>query len=94
MWRTSLRSLGIKLAVVSICSFAGKAVLVALQFFGVVSDGSALYLSLSTLIVEALPSILTITLLALYHIGSLSAARGGATGMSLLTKESITERLI
>ena len=94
MWRTSLRALGIKLAAVSICSFACKAVLVALQFFDVVSDGSALYLSLSTLIVEALPSILTITLLALYHIGSLGAARGGSTAMSLLTKESITERLI
>ena len=60
-WRTSLRALGIKLAVISVCSFTSKAVLVALNFFGVVPDGSSLDLSMSTLLVEALPSLLTIT---------------------------------
>jgi hypothetical protein len=43
-------------------------VLVALDFFGVVDDGSSLFLSMSTLLVEALPSLLTITLLIQYHI--------------------------
>jgi hypothetical protein len=38
-------------------------VLVALDFFGVVDDGSSLFLSMSTLLVVALPSLLTITLL-------------------------------
>ena len=74
-WRTSLRALGIKLTVISVCSFACKAVLVALNFFGVVPDGSSLDLSISTLLVEALPSLLTITLLIRYHSGSVGAAR-------------------
>ncbi len=92
-WRTSLRALGIKLAVVSVCCFASKAALVALQFFNVVSDGSSLYLSLSTLIVEALPSMLTIILLTRYHSGSLGAARGSTLSMTLLTKESSSQRM-
>ena len=75
-WRTSLRALGIKLAVISVCSFTSKAVLVALNFFGVVPDGSSLDLSMSTLLVEALPSLLTITLLIRYHSGSVGAAHG------------------
>ncbi len=88
-WRTSLRALGIKLAVVSVCSFACKAVLVALEFFGVVAGGSSLYLSLSTLLVEALPSILTIALLIHYHIGIIGAARGSSDiGVSLLTRDA------
>jgi hypothetical protein len=57
-------------------SFSSKATLVFLRMFGVVQDGSNLYLSMSTLIVEAFPSLLTITLLAQYHRGSLSAASG------------------
>ena len=76
LWRTSLRALGIKLAVISVCSFTCKAVLVALNFFGVVPDGSSLDLSMSTLLVEALPSLLTITLLIRYHSGSIGAAHG------------------
>ncbi len=87
-WRTCLRALGIKLAVISVCSFASKAVLVALQLFGVVSDGGSLYLSMSTLLVEALPSILTIVLLTRYHRGSLGASSGSALGVTLLTKEA------
>ena len=87
LWRTSLRSLGIKLAVVSVCSFACKAVLVALDFFGVVDDGSSLYLSMSTLLVEALPSLLTITLLIRYHSGSIEAVGGSDIGTSLLTRD-------
>ena len=89
LWRTSLRSLGIKLAIVSVCSFACKAVLVALDFFGVVDDGSSLYLSMSTLLVEALPSLLTITLLIRYHSGSIAAARGSDIGVSLLNRMAI-----
>jgi hypothetical protein len=89
-WRSSLRGLGIKLAVISVFSFGAKSVLVALQFFGVVSDGGALYLSLSTLLVEAIPSLLTITLLFQYHIGSIYAVRGGhGIARSLLTQEPI-----
>ena len=80
LWRTSLRALGIKLAVISVCSFASKAVLVALNFFGVVPDGSSLDLSMSTLLVEALPSLLTITLLIRYHSGSVGAARAISMG--------------
>ena len=79
-WRTSLRALGIKLAVISVCSFASKAVLVALNFFDVVPDGSSLDLSMSTLLVEALPSLLTITLLIRYHGGSVGAARAISMG--------------
>ena len=86
MWRTSLRALGIKLAVISVCSFACKAVLVALDFFGVLSGGGSLLLSLSTLLVEALPSLLTTILLIRYHSGSMAAARGSDSiiGVSLL----------
>jgi len=62
LWRASLRALGMKLAVVSVCSFSCKAVLVALEFFSIMANGSSLDLSLSTLLVEALPSLLTITL--------------------------------
>ena len=79
-WRTSLRALGIKLSVISVCSFACKAVLVALNFFGVVTDGSSLDLSISTLLVEALPSLLTITLLIRYHSGSVGAERAISMG--------------
>ena len=75
-WRNCLRTLGIKLAVISVCSFACKAVLVALNFFGVFPHGSSLDLSMSTLLVEALPSLLTITLLIRYHSGSVGAAHG------------------
>jgi hypothetical protein len=91
LWRTSLRALGIKLAVISVCSFACKAVLVALRFFGVLPDGSSLDLSMSTLLVEALPSLLTITLLIRYHSSSMGAARGtalGDIGTSLLAQHA------
>ena len=63
----------------------------ALDFFGVVDDGSSLYLSMSTLLVEALPSLLTIALLIRYHSGSVGAARGTALsdiGTSLLTQDA------
>ena len=63
----------------------------ALDFFGVVDDGSSLYLSMSTLLVEALPSLLTIALLIRYHSGSVGAARGTALsdiGTSLLTRHA------
>jgi len=86
-WRNCLRALGIKLAVISVCSFACKAVLVALKFFDVVADGSV-YLGTSTLLVEALPSLLTIVLLVRYHSGSIGAAQGGDIGVSLLTQEA------
>ena len=92
LWRTSLRALGVKLAVISVCSFACKAVLVALDFFGVTPDGSSLYLSLSTLLVEALPSMLTIILLIRYHSGSLAASRGSGIGVSLLHEASACDR--
>ena len=87
-WRTCLRALGIKLAVISVASFASKAVLVALIYFGVLPDGSSLGLSMSTLLVEALPSLLTIALLIRYHSGSVGAAGGGDIGVSLLTRET------
>jgi hypothetical protein len=90
LWRTNLRALGIKLAVISVCSFACKAVLVALAFFGVLSEGSSLDLSMSTLLVEALPSLLTIALLIRYHSGSIRAARGSDIGVSLLTRKAST----
>jgi hypothetical protein len=92
-WRTCLRALGIKLAVISVCSFACKAVLVAIKFFGILPDGSSLDLSLSTLLVEALPSLLTIALLIRYHSGSIGASRDSGIGVSLLTREAIPRSL-
>jgi hypothetical protein len=77
LWRSSLRTLGSELAVISVCSFACKPVLVFLSYFGILPDGSGLYLSLSTLLVEALPTLLTIVLLTRYH-RSAFAARGDA----------------
>ena len=50
--------------------------LVALHFFGVLSGGSSLIFSTSTLLVEALPSLLTIILMIRYHSGSNVAASG------------------
>ncbi len=85
--RTSLRALGIKLAVISVCSFKCKAVLLALHFFGVVPDGSSLDISMSTLLVEALPSLLAIALLTRYQSGSIGAARDSGFSVSLLTIE-------
>ena len=75
MWRTTLRALGTELAVISVCSFACKAVLVALKYFELLREGSSLYLSLSTLLVEALPTLLTIALLMRYHGRSAGATR-------------------
>ena len=75
LWRSSLRALGTELAVISVCSFACKAVLVALKYFELLREGSSLYLSLSTLLVEALPTLLTIALLMRYHGRSAGAAR-------------------
>ena len=83
-----MRALGIKLAVVSVCSFACKAVLVALEFFGAMDGGSSVFFSLSTLLVEALPSLLTIVRLIRYHSGSMNASRGNDIGVALLTRES------
>ena len=75
LWRGSLRALGTELAVISVCSFACKAVLVALKYFDIPREGSGLYLSLSTLLVEALPTMLTIGLLMRYHGRSAGASR-------------------
>jgi hypothetical protein len=89
VWRTTLRALGTELAVISVCSFACKAVLVLLKYCKLLQDGSSLYLSLSTLLVEALPSMLTIALLIRYHSRSAGAARGAALsgmGTSLLQR--------
>ena len=49
---------------------------------------TVLDLSLSTLLVEALPSTLTIALLIRYYSGSLTAARGSDIGESLLTRKT------
>jgi hypothetical protein len=73
---TLLRALGTELSVISVCSFACKAVLALFKFFNVLRDGSSLYLSLSSVLVEALPTILTMGLLARYHSRSAGAARG------------------
>jgi hypothetical protein len=75
LWRSSLRALGTELAVISVCSFTCKAVLVALKYLELLREGSSLYLSLSTLLVEALPTLLTIALLMRYHGRSAGAAR-------------------
>jgi hypothetical protein len=47
LWRSSLRALGTELAVISVCSFTCKAVLVALRYSEILDEGSSLYLSLS-----------------------------------------------
>ncbi len=89
-WRSSLRALGIKLSVVSVFSFSSKATLVFLKMFGILQDGSSLYMSMSTIIVEAFPSLITIVLLINYHGSSLRALRStpgtslGNMGSSLL----------
>ncbi len=79
LWRSSLRALGTELAVTSVCSFACKAVLVALKYFELLREGSSMHLSLSTLLVEALPTLLTIALLMRYHARSAGAARATTT---------------
>jgi hypothetical protein len=90
LWRSSLRALGTELAVISVCSFTCKAALVALKYFRILRDGSGLYLSLSTLLVEALPTLLTIALLMRYHTRTAGSARNthalslGGIGTSLL----------
>ena len=61
-------------------SFSCKAVLVALNLFGVLPHGSCLDPSMPTLLVEALPSLRTITLLIRYHSSSVGAAHGTALG--------------
>ena len=71
----SLRRLGTNLSVISVISFASKGVLVALEFTGVLTEGGALNLALETLIVEAVPTLLTVLLLALYHRNSALAER-------------------
>ena len=76
VWRNSLRALGTELSVISVCSFACKAVLAFFKFFNVLHDGSSLYLSLSSMMVEAFPTILTMGLLARYHSRSAGAAQG------------------
>jgi len=76
VWRSSLRALGTELSVISVCSFACKAVLAFFKFFNVLHDGSSLYLSLSSMMVEAFPTILTMGLLARYHSRSAGAAQG------------------
>ena len=62
--------------------------LVTLICLGVLPDGSSLDLIMSTLLVEALPSLLTTALLIRYHSGSVGAAGGGDIGVSLLTRET------
>jgi len=84
-WRVSLRRLGTNLSVISVISFASKGVLVALNFYGILTDGGALNLALATLIVEAAPTLLTVLLLAVYHRDSALAARG-SLGTSLIAK--------
>jgi hypothetical protein len=79
-WHTSLRALGIKLAVISVCSLACKAVMVALKLFRVVANCSSLHLSMSTPLVQALPSPLAIAVLVSHYSGSVGAARGRHVG--------------
>jgi len=62
-------------------------VLVALKLFDVVPDGSV-YLGTSTLLVEALPSLLTIVLLVQYHRSSVGSALGSGIDVSLLHQQS------
>jgi hypothetical protein len=82
-----LSRLGTKLSVISVVSFAGKAVLAALVYFGVMRDGNALFLAVSTITVEAVPTLLTVTFLAVYHFGSASAARNDSSlGTSLMPR--------
>jgi hypothetical protein len=80
LWRIALSRLGTKLSVVSVFSFAGKAVLAALVYFGVLRDGDARFFALNTLSVEAAPTLLTIAFLAVYHRASLAATRVGSLG--------------
>jgi hypothetical protein len=90
-WRGSLRNLGTELSVISIFSFTFKVILVGLQYTGVLINGSSLQLGLSTLLVEALPTIIIVGLLVRYHRRSLKAGGGAATAdlaISLLQEES------
>jgi hypothetical protein len=89
-WRVSLSRLGTKLSVISVISFAGKAVLAALVFFGILRDGNAMFIAISTITVEAVPSLLTIIFLAAYHFGSSFAARGeDSLGTSLVSRTDV-----
>ena len=62
----------------------------ALKYFRVVLEGGTLDLSLSALLVEALPSLFTISLLIHYHGSSIGAARQSEMGMSLLERQPST----
>jgi hypothetical protein len=89
-WRSTLRALGIKLAVVSIFSFSSKAVLVLLSYVDshALKSGGTRYFSLSSLLTEALPSIVTIGLLLHYHMNSL---QHGSHSVPLIDNISLTD---
>jgi hypothetical protein len=86
--RLSLSRLGSKLSVVSVFSFACKAALTALDFYGVLLSGSALFLALSTLLVEAAPTLLTLFFLACFY-STVAATRMDSLGTSLISKAEI-----
>jgi len=69
--------------------------MVALHFFSVFSGGSSLIFSTSTLLVEALPSLLTIISMIRYHSGSNVAASGSGSdiGVSLLHRASACDHI-
>jgi hypothetical protein len=70
-----LRALGAKLAVIGICSFSCKAILVAMQHMGGLAYGSSLHLGLTALLVEALPAALAAGLL-MRHLSRCIGAEG------------------
>jgi hypothetical protein len=69
--------LRLTIAVISARSLAFKASLL---------HGSSLYLSMLTLLAQALPYLLTITLLIRFHSGSVAAARTSGMNTSQLTR--------
>jgi hypothetical protein len=66
-WRETLRSLGIRLALVSISSFVLKAVLELLALLNFFSTDAGLKFALSTICAEGIPSTITLMVLLRYH---------------------------
>ena len=93
--RVALRTLGTRLAVVSIISFLCKSASVAASYFArdqIAASAqleSVIFLA-TTFAVQAVPSAVTLLLLSRFHFSSGGGGGGGALMQSLLTREGVS----
>ena len=93
--RVALRTLGTRLAVVSIISFLCKSASVAASYFArdqIAASAqleSVIFLA-TTFAVQAVPSAMTLLLLSRFHFSSGGGGGGGALMQSLLTREGVS----